>query len=208
MRAIGNRQWHKLHDARGGMVMALLNRQQGQTLVKLARATIAKRLGLQPGEAVEIDDPIFDERRATFVTLKKNRQLRGCIGNLVPVSSLKKGVCDNAINSAFNDYRFSPLQADEFTDIDIDVSVLTLPAPLAYTDCDDLKKKLRPHIDGVIIRDGARSATFLPQVWEQLPDVEQFLAHLCHKAGMQPEAWRQGRLEVEVYQTQSFGENE
>jgi len=188
--------------------MALLNKQQGIALVKLARATIAKQLGLRPPAAAESDDPVFDERRATFVTLKKNKQLRGCIGNLVPVSSLKKGVCDNALNAAFHDYRFSPLQADEFADIDIDVSVLTLPESLPYTDSEDLKRKLRPHIDGVIIRDGARSATFLPQVWEQLPDVEQFLMHLCHKAGLQPEAWRQGRLEVEVYQTQSFGENE
>jgi len=188
--------------------MALLNHEQGQALVKLARATIAKRLGLKVADQQVADDPALQERRAAFVTLKKNNQLRGCIGNLTPVSSLAQGVVDNAINAAFHDYRFSPLAADEFAEIDIDVSVLTLPEILEYSDADDLRRKLRPGIDGVIIRDGRRSATFLPQVWEQLPDVDLFLSHLCQKAGMAPQAWRDGNLEVEIYQTQSFGERE
>lgn len=185
--------------------MALLTNEQGQVLVKLARATIAGRLGLDV-DIPETDDPAFDERRATFVTLKIENQLRGCIGNLQPVSSLKKGVCDNSINAAFNDYRFSPLKSQEFSQIDIDVSVLTPPETLEYKDAEDLIKKLRPGIDGVIIRESGHSATFLPQVWEQLPEVEQFLSHLCHKAGLSPQAWQKGTLEVEVYQTQSFGE--
>lgn len=86
------------------------------------------------------------------------------------------------------------------------MSVLTPPETLEYKDAEDLIKKLRPGIDGVIIRESGHSATFLPQVWEQLPEVEQFLSHLCHKAGLSPQAWQKGTLEVEVYQTQSFGE--
>ena len=186
--------------------MTILKPDQGRTLVELARATIAKRLGLDVDDVSVTDDPVFHERLAAFVTLKKGGQLRGCIGNLVPVSTLIKGVRDNAINAAFNDYRFSPLQQHEFEQIEIDVSVLSPPRPLPYDNTEDLLKKLRPGIDGVTIRDGGHSATFLPQVWDQLPEIEQFLSHLCNKAGISPQAWRHKKLEIEVYQAQSFGE--
>ena len=112
----------------------------------------------------------------------------------------------NAINAAFRDPRFSPLKLSELGEIDIEVSVLTEPAVLEYTDSQDLMERLRPGIDGVIIRQGFATATFLPQVWEQLPDKEEFLCQLCLKAGLSAHAWRKAGVEVLTYQVQYFGE--
>ena len=116
------------------------------------------------------------------------------------------GVRDNARNAAFHDPRFSPLGKRELDALQIEVSVLSEPVPLAYTDADDLLARLRPGIDGVIIKKGSASATFLPQVWEQLPQPEPFLSHLCAKAGLPAEQWRKGDLKVRVYQVQYFEE--
>jgi AmmeMemoRadiSam system protein A len=142
------------------------------------------------------------------VTLKIGGQLRGCIGNLSPVSSVWDGVRENAINAAFHDSRFSPLAEEELARIEIDISILTNSQPLDYNDGNDLQKKLRPHIDGVILSDGYRSATFLPQVWDQLPDATSFLDHLCLKAGLPRGAWQQKKLDIRIYQVQSFAEEE
>ena len=114
----------------------------------------------------------------------------------------------NAINAAFRDPRFPPLSRDELNRIKIEVSILTNPRPLEYKDAQDLLAKLRPGIDGVIIKKGFHEATFLPQVWEQLPRKEDFLTHLCLKAGLDGDAWRRGDLEVSTYQVQAFEEEE
>jgi AmmeMemoRadiSam system protein A len=132
--------------------------------------------------------------------------LRGCIGSLTAVESISADVQHNAQNAAFHDPRFGPLTSSELDQVDIEVSILTRPARLAYTDGQDLLTKLRPGIDGVIIRKGSASATFLPQVWQQLPDKTDFLAHLCQKAGLSSNAWRSGKLEVKTYQVQYFEE--
>jgi len=132
--------------------------------------------------------------------------LRGCIGSLVALEPLVDGVRRNAMNAAFQDPRFSPLTVDELNELDIEVSVLTDPAPLEYKDGADLLAKLRPNIDGVIIRQGHAAATFLPQVWDQLPEPADFLAHLCRKAGLPMDAWQQGNLVVSTYQVQYFSE--
>ena len=121
----------------------------------------------------------------------------------VPIVS---GVRENAINAAFHDPRFSPLKKKELDAVHIEVSVLSEPVPLAYTDADDLVAKLRPGIDGVILKKGHASATFLPQVWEQLPKPEQFLSHLCMKAGLPADQWREGDVTVLAYQVQYFEE--
>jgi AmmeMemoRadiSam system protein A len=127
---------------------------------------------------------------------------------LTPAESVAKGIKRNAINAAFHDPRFAPLSGDELDQTEIEVSILTEPQPLEYRDRDDLIGKLRVNIDGVIIRKGHASATFLPQVWEQLPKPEDFLTHLCMKAGLLSDAWRSSQLEVLTYQVQYFEESE
>jgi uncharacterized protein len=188
----------------------MLNEQQGRTLIKLARQTIEEQLGMKsasPAAAGETADPKLQEQRAVFVTLHKRGQLRGCIGSLVGMESIVDGVRRHAVNAAFHDHRFNPVTKLEMAEITIDVSVLSEPVRLAYTDPGDLQQKLRPMVDGVILRDifGA-SATFLPQVWEQLPSPELFLDHLCRKAGLPERSWRNQPLEIQTYQVQYFKE--
>ena len=186
---------------------------QGQVLVKLARRTILDELDSAAAEpAAEdllatLDDDLFTLPCGTFVTLKIKGQLRGCIGNLTSTEAVLDGVKRNAINAALHDPRFSPLSKDELERTQIEVSILSEPQPLAYRDGQDLIKKLRTHVDGVIIRKGQASATFLPQVWEQLPGPEDFLAHLCMKAGLPSDAWKNSELEVLTYQVQYFEES-
>lgn len=186
--------------------------EQGRTLLKLARQTICKKLGLQIDAAEEralslaLRDDAFSVRTGTFVTLHIGGQLRGCIGSLTGSETVRDGIQSNAVSSAFHDSRFSPLTVDEFEKIDIEISILTKPQPLAYSDSNDLLAKLRPHVDGVTIRKGHSGATFLPQVWEQLPYPEDFLTRLCMKAGLSDDIWRREKLDVETYQVQHFSE--
>ncbi len=184
----------------------LLNDKQGQILLELARKSLEEKMKNGPG----IDsptDPALSVNAATFVTLKINGALRGCIGNLEPVGPLWQGIRNNAINAAFHDHRFSPLTEEELSKVHLDISILSPPHPLEYEDAEDLLSKLRPGIDGVILRDGSRSATFLPQVWQQLTTTEQFLGYLCRKAGLAEEAWKERKLEIDTYQVQCFEED-
>ena len=180
-------------------------------MVRLARRTIGDELGQVQAEnaigTTRLRDDIFQAHRATFVTLTLDGQLRGCIGSLSAVEPVTANIRKNALNAAFHDPRFSPLSVDEFARMSIDISILSKPVALAYSDADDLVEKLRPGIDGVIIRKDIASATFLPQVWEQLPKAQDFLGHLCLKAGLSSQAWRSGDLEVQTYQVQHFEEN-
>jgi len=191
----------------------LLATEKGQVLVNLARSTLMEKFGLPlpPTEADRmrsaLSDTSFQARCATFVTLKHKGQLRGCIGRLSASDPLAEGVRRNAINAAFHDPRFSPLTEKELGQIEIEVSVLTEPQPLAFSDPEDLLRKLRANVDGVIIRQGHASATFLPQVWDQLPKKEDFLGHLCLKAGLPRDAWKSGKLEASTYQVQYFEEH-
>ncbi len=163
-----------------------LTEEQGKYLLKVARKTIKNALFPNKKEPIEEKNlpSVFHERRGTFVTLTERGNLRGCIGHIVPQESLIDGVRENALNAAFRDPRFRPLSPEEFEKIKIEVSVLTDPQPLEYSDAHDLLSKLRPGIDGVIIKKGFHQATFLPQVWDQLPNKEEFLSHLCMKAGL------------------------
>ena len=187
-------------------------KKQGQALVKLARQTIMERFGLKLPKkeadtvAASLKDKKLMNHHATFVTLNKDGGLRGCIGSLSAVEPLVESVKTNAVNAAFNDYRFPPLTMEEIDKVDIEVSILTEPEPLEYTNAEDLVEKLRPNEDGVIIQKGSARATFLPQVWEQLPEHEEFLSHLCMKAGLPAEIWQNTKLEVLTYQVQYFEE--
>lgn len=195
----------------GGQTMEQsYTKEQGAALVALARSTIQEKLGVpvtaNPGLDKALKDTALQAKAGTFVTLTMGGELRGCIGSLEARDSIVEGVKHNALNAAFRDPRFPALTKRELDRVHIEVSVLTDPKPLAYSDADDLLKKLRPGVDGVILRQGFAAATFLPQVWDQLPDKEEFLAHLCMKAGLPHDAWRKGKLEVQTYQVQYFEE--
>jgi AmmeMemoRadiSam system protein A len=191
---------------------AQLTPDQGRTLVELARFTLMKRFNrkLPDSQRAEMEarlgDAALNVNSGTFVTLKIGGQLRGCIGSLEGREPLVDGVRNNAINAAFHDPRFRCLTYKELDRVTIEVSVLTTPQPLKYSDPEDLMAKLRPGIDGVTIRKGMAGSTFLPQVWEQLPDPGSFLSHLCTKAGLASDAWQDGDLDVETYQVQYFEE--
>jgi len=185
-----------------------MTEEQGQKLVHLARETIRARLGL-PGGIPDRDiatDPALQKKRGTFVTLKIKGQLRGCMGCLTPSETILEGIQRNALNAAFKDPRFPALTAPELEQAEIEISILTSPQELEYAGGNDLLAKLRPNIDGVIISKGLNRATFLPQVWEQLPSAEDFLAHLCRKAGLSFDEWQKGELDVKTYQVQYFHE--
>ena len=184
-----------------------LTEDEGKILLSVARKTIEGRLFDQDGHPTETDlSPKFLEKRGTFVTLTTAGSLRGCIGHIIPKESLIEGIRINAINAAFQDPRFPPLSKGEWKRVKIEISILTEPRPLSYADAEDLLSKLRPGVDGVIIRKGYCQAVFLPQVWDQLPKKEDFLTHLCLKAGLGGNEWEKGGLEVSVYQVQSFEE--
>lgn len=175
----------------------------GELLPALARAAIARRLGREGEEPA--GDPGWRRPGASFVTLTEAGALRGCIGSLEAWRPLIDDVRANAVAAAFQDPRFPPLSAEELDRIAIEVSVLTPPEPLPAMDRVALLARLRPGIDGVIVRDDrGRQATFLPQVWEQLPDGEQFLLHLKLKGGIAPTAddstLRYARYQVEKFQ--------
>ena len=186
--------------------------EQGQLLVKLARHTLSQQLSKQiPQKEIDslntsLTDPCFNSSCGTFVTLTIDGKLRGCIGNLTSNASVVSGVRQNAINAAFHDPRFSSLSLPELDRVSIEVSILSEPRPLDYREPADLLNKIRPHIDGVILRKGTASATFLPQVWEQLPQPQDFLTHLCLKAGLASDAWQHSELEISTYQVQYFEE--
>ena len=159
-------------------------------LLKLARESIEEVLEAQntiDRDALVAQYPALEQNVATFVTLTINGELRGCIGSLVAHRPLVDDIIYNAKAAAFQDPRFSPMTTSEYLHAAVEVSLLTAPVELEYSDVADLKTKIRPGIDGVIIALGGRQATFLPQVWEQLPDFGQFFAHLGLKAGIGPD---------------------
>ncbi|KKQ40039.1 MAG: hypothetical protein US58_C0024G0010 [Candidatus Magasanikbacteria bacterium GW2011_GWA2_37_8] len=139
---------------------------------------------------------------ACFVTLTINGELRGCIGHTIPTQPLYLDIVENAFASAFSDIRFPPLSFEEFKQTEIEVSVLTEPKLLSFSSSEDFLNQLRPNIDGVIIQKGDNGATYLPQVWEDLPDKEEFLSSLCEKAGLLSDEWKSEGMKVLVYQVE------
>ena len=181
---------------------------EGKILLETARQSIAHVLRgaeLPPLNLEELP-PDLVEPGASFVTLTIAGQLRGCVGSIEANRALIQDVRDRAIGAAFGDPRFPSLTPSEFEDLEIEISTLSRPEPLSYHSPQDLVRKLRPGIDGVILKDQFRRATFLPQVWEKLPDPELFLSRLCLKMGLESDAWRRRNLEVETYQVQKFTE--
>lgn len=186
-----------------------LTRAEKDTLLKIARHALEEKIRGKkhlPLNAASQTTPLLQSDGATFVTLTINGQLRGCIGALEPYQPLIDDVREHAISAALNDYRFPQVRADELDQISIEISRLTAPVPLSYTDADDLIAKLRPNIDGVVLIDGHKRATFLPQVWEQLPNAEEFLSHLCQKMGVAGNLWKKKKLDILIYQVEEFSE--
>jgi AmmeMemoRadiSam system protein A len=189
--------------------MTDLSDDQGKILVRLARETLTTILEVQQENKLDqtlLADPVFQEKRGIFVTLKKAGQLRGCIGSLTGSETLIEGIRHQSENAALYDTRFSKVQSEELADIDLEISILSDPQSLDFSGPEDLVAKLRPHIDGVILISGRHQSTFLPQVWDQLPRTEDFLGHLAMKAGLLREGWKNDRVEIATYQVQHFGE--
>jgi AmmeMemoRadiSam system protein A len=150
------------------------------------------------------EHPELKEPAAVFVTLRLKNELRGCIGSLKAHQSLLDDLRKNAKAAAFEDPRFLPLTEKEFEELEIEVAVLTTPKELPYKDARDLKSKIIPNRDGVILKMGAKQATFLPQVWEQLPSFELFFEHLCKKAGIDRENCLAKHPTILVYQAEKI----
>jgi AmmeMemoRadiSam system protein A len=187
---------------------ASLSVDEKQFLLSLAREALecgVRNKNLPAADETRLT-PLLRAQGASFVTLTIRGQLRGCIGSLQPYQALYEDVREHAIAAAIHDYRFSPVRPNDLSQIRVEVSRLTMPHKLEYSDQFDLLAKLRPAVDGVILRDGSHRATFLPQVWEQIPDKAEFLSHLCVKMGAAATAWQQKRLAVETYQVEEFHE--
>jgi len=182
----------------------------GDIVIQLAKAAIAVALGLNSSFDVDKmlqEYPKLKENGAAFVTLTEGPQdqLRGCIGSLSAYQPLYKDIIANAQSAALRDPRFKPLSLDELKRVKIEVSILSEPKPLEYSSVEDLKKKIRPDIDGVVLEYNGYRATYLPQVWEQLPRFEDFFSTLCQKAGL-PGNCLENHPDIKTYQATKYKE--
>lgn len=186
----------------------MLTDGEKQTLLRLAREAMefaVKGKALPPLDMQSLTATLREDG-ASFVTLTINDELRGCIGALEAYQPLAEDVREHAVAAALQDPRFPPVGETELNRIRLEVSRLTAPHPLEYSSSEDLLKKLRPHVDGVILKDDFRRATFLPQVWGKIPKPAEFLDHLCYKMGARSNLWREAKLQVHVYQVEEFRE--
>ncbi|HVN56139.1 MAG TPA: AmmeMemoRadiSam system protein A [Anaerolineaceae bacterium] len=186
-----------------------LTAKERETLLLLARQSIRLATQGNPLPPINLDDypEHLREWGVTFVTLMERGELRGCVGALEAYQPLVEDVCEHAVSAALNDYRFLPVRPEEVDYLHIEISRLTPPVRLDYQDEEDLLHKLHPGVDGVLIRSGPYArATFLPQVWQKLPDPTDFMNHLCLKMGCPASLWRRQHLEVSVYQVEEFEE--
>jgi AmmeMemoRadiSam system protein A len=179
---------------------------QQKTLLALARASI--EYGLAHGLPLPVNvaeyEPALRELAACFVTLQQRGDLRGCIGTLAAYRPLVEDVAAHAFAAAFKDPRFMPLRPEELAGLEIHISVLTAPEPLRFSSEEDLLRQIRPGIDGLILEDGLHRGTFLPSVWESLPEARLFLNHLKRKAGL-PENYWSPALKMQRYTAESIG---
>jgi len=179
-------------------------------VIALAKAAIL--VALNQSEDFDLENalktyPALEENGAVFVTLntEQNEQLRGCIGSLEAYRPLYKDIISNAQSAALRDPRFKPLTLEELKDIKLEVSILSNPAPLEYSDTDDLKSKIVPFEDGVVLKLDGKHATYLPQVWEQLPTFDDFFSSLCFKANLGNDCLS-SHPEISTYQVKKYKE--
>ena len=189
--------------------MIMLDEDEGQYLLRLARETITRYLesGQTPNpEPQDIPSRKLTENGACFVTLYMDGNLRGCIGSLERERPLVFDTIDNSINAALRDPRFRPLEKNEIGKIKISISVLTEPEKKEFASPEELLEFLVPGKHGLIIKKGWARATFLPVVWETLKTKNEFLSHLCMKAGLPADAWKGNGMEYFIYEAQEFSE--
>lgn len=178
---------------------------RGKTLLPIARAAISAALHIPDSadeSAVWLKQP-----GACFVTLTQHGNLRGCIGSLTPHRTLLADVKSNAVSAALHDPRFMPLTASELQNTRIEISLLSPAIPMEFSNEADALAQLRPLVDGVIFEFDGYCSTFLPQVWEQLPDPQQFMAHLKNKAGLPADFWADG-IKLSRYSVIKWSEQE
>ncbi len=187
------------------MALMLLNEKYHRQLLELAKASI--RQGLITGKPLKINLADYpdelNEFRASFVTLHIHQQLRGCIGVLEAIRPLTEDIAENSFSAAFKDPRFPPLTVREFDSLEIHLSILTPAEPILFTSEQDLIRQLQPGIDGLILQENHRRGTFLPSVWESLPEAKQFLRHLKQKAGLPADYWSDS-IKCSRYRTDSI----
>jgi AmmeMemoRadiSam system protein B/AmmeMemoRadiSam system protein A len=185
-----------------------ISADQRKSLLRIARGAL--RAAVDTGRLPDTPSPGpgLSEPRGCFVTLTRHGELRGCIGYLTPRGPLYQAVAENARNAALEDPRFPPVTAREADGLNIEISVLSEPQRLSFSSPDDLLQKLQPGVDGVILRIGDHVATYLPQVWEQIPDKKAFLSSLAEKAGCGPSDWRIPGTAVYLYEAEVFKEPE
>jgi AmmeMemoRadiSam system protein A len=183
--------------------LARYDEEHGRTLIHLARGAI--REALTGAVAPAIEAAWLDEPGATFVTLRKGDSLRGCIGSIEARRRLRDDVAVNARAAALFDPRFAPLGAEELAHTSVEVALLSAPRPIAFCDLDDLLAQLEPGSDGVVLEAGAKRATFLPQVWSELPEPADFLSNLARKAGL-PADFAFERCNVLRYRVRKWSE--
>jgi AmmeMemoRadiSam system protein A len=189
-----------------------LTPEEKSFLLDLARETLRAQLGGEPGPPLDESSwsDALKTHAACFVTLRKSGRLRGCmLDSFTPHESIPRNVARNVLLAAQGDPRFAPVRLEELGEIEIEISVLGSPYRIDFKSPGELRKTLRPGIDGVILTTTFGSSTYLPQVWEQLPDPETFLSELCRKHGAPGDCWRtEDLLRVEVYQVNHFGESD
>ena len=185
-------------------------------LLTIARKSIADNIGIKWKGYKKNNEPLdvkvpkteINDIKGTFVTLTVEGNLRGCMGQIIPDDPISTTIRDNAISAAIHDPRFPALTAEEFYRTEIEISILSKPVQLKCKGTEDLLSKIEQGKHGVIIRCAGHSATFLPQVWEEIETKKEFLTHLCMKARLFPDEWRSGKLDVLTYTVEHFDEKE
>ena len=192
------------------MEHGLLGKEEKKILLQIARNAVESAAKGERLETIDLEHLPEKCRRngASFVTLTRFTELRGCIGAIEAYQPLAIDVQVHAAGAAVNDYRFQKVSPSEVDTIEIEISCLSPKQPIMYQDSEDLIAQLVPGIDGIVMVSGTQRATFLPQVWEKLPDPKEFLSHLSMKMGYRPDAWAIMNFEIYRYRVEKFGEKE
>ena len=185
---------------------SFLTSEDQRTLLEIASQAVTATADGQPPDRLELSEYSLQvvKKGASFVTLTNQGVLRGCIGSIEARMPLAEDVQKHAVDAACRDYRFSPVSKDELDQLKVENSVLSRPVALTYKEPSLLPKKLRPGIDGVLLQSQKNRSTFLPQVWEKIPDPARFLTALCLKARLPADYWQREMLEIQTYQVFSF----
>lgn len=183
----------------------MYSQTEREILLLIAKKSISSGLEHQQPLSLNILDypESLQERRASFVTLKVADNLRGCIGTLSPYRALVDDIAHNAYAAAFSDPRFPALSKHEYEQLEYHISILSDTSPMQFDSEQDLLAQIQPEIDGLVLEDQGKRGTFLPSVWEQLPEAEEFLRHLKIKAGLSAQHWTD-TIQVSRYTVESF----